>query len=93
MPRPLAVKAYFTADSLLKDAVLTVQVSFRLSITSFLSDQSTFLSNKLNFEKKLTDRPSPSVQCWAAANLKGRVQFQNKKILDHFSPSILSQKW
>ena len=30
---------------------------------------------------------------WAAATLKGLVEFQNKKILEHFSPSFLSQKW
>ena len=30
---------------------------------------------------------------WAAATLKGHVGFQNKKILDHFSPPFLSQKW
>ena len=31
---------------------------------------------------------------WAAATLKGHVGFQNeKKNLDHFSPSFLSQKW
>jgi hypothetical protein len=29
---------------------------------------------------------------WAAATLKGHVGFQNKKIIDHFSPSFLSQK-
>ena len=28
---------------------------------------------------------------WAAATLKGLVEFQNKK-LDHFSPSYLTQK-
>ena len=30
---------------------------------------------------------------WAATTLKGLVQFQNKKNLDHYSPSFLSQKW
>ena len=29
---------------------------------------------------------------WAAATLKRLAEFQNKKILDHFSPSFLSQK-
>jgi hypothetical protein len=29
---------------------------------------------------------------WAAATLKGLSEFQNKKILDHFSPSFISQK-
>ena len=29
---------------------------------------------------------------WAAATLKGPVEFQNKKKLDHFSPSYLTQK-
>ena len=29
---------------------------------------------------------------WAAASLKGRGEFQNKKILDHFSPTFLIQK-
>ena len=29
--------------------------------------------------------------CWAAATLKGLFQFQNKKVLDHFSPLFLSQ--
>ena len=38
---------------------------------------------------------SPSGQIflhWAAATLKGLVGFQNKKILDHFSPPLLAQK-
>jgi hypothetical protein len=30
---------------------------------------------------------------WAAATLKGLVQFQNKKNLDYFSSAFLSQKW
>jgi hypothetical protein len=30
---------------------------------------------------------------WAAATLKGHIEFQNKNFLDHFSPSYLSQKW
>ena len=30
---------------------------------------------------------------WTAATLKGHIGFQNKKNLDHFSPSFLSQKW
>ena len=30
---------------------------------------------------------------WAAAILKGLVEFQNNFFLDHFSPSFLSQKW
>ena len=29
---------------------------------------------------------------WAAATLKGLVEFLNM-FLDHFSPSLLSQKW
>ena len=29
---------------------------------------------------------------WAAATLKGLGEFQNKKNLDHFSPSFLSQR-
>ena len=29
---------------------------------------------------------------WAAATLKELVEFQNKKNLDHFSPSFLTQK-
>ena len=29
---------------------------------------------------------------WATTTLKGLGEFQNKKILDHFSPSFLSQK-
>ena len=29
---------------------------------------------------------------WAAATLKELAKFQNKKILDQFSPSFLSQK-
>ena len=29
---------------------------------------------------------------WAAATLKGLVEFQNKKDLDHFSSSYLTQK-
>ena len=29
---------------------------------------------------------------WAAATRKGLVQFQNKKNLDHFSPSFVSHK-
>ena len=29
---------------------------------------------------------------WAAATLKGLVEFQNKRNVDHFSPSSLTQK-
>ena len=29
---------------------------------------------------------------WEAATLKGQVEFQNKKKLDHFFPSYLTQK-
>ena len=29
---------------------------------------------------------------WAVATLKGLVELQNKKKLDHFSPSYLTQK-
>ena len=38
---------------------------------------------------------SPSRQIflhWAAATLEGLVGFQNKKIIDHFSPPPLAQK-
>ena len=50
-----------------------------LTFTShFPMYQSTFLSNKLNFEKKLTGRPSPSVQCISVGGIVNHC----KSVLD-----------
>jgi hypothetical protein len=61
-------------------------------VVSYLERKIIFIktSNKRSKKTNLTERLNFPGQL--EANLKGLVRFQNIKILDHFSPSVSSQK-